>query len=81
MSLGERFGVGFRWVVGVVFLWREKGKGGGEWGGDMQRNWQVNVHAFVKTTLLKLTVRECSAYSRLRCSDRHSHCKQRKLPL
>ena len=40
-------------VVGVVFLWRmrERGKGVGGWGGDRQRNQQVNAHAFVKTTL------------------------------
>ena len=39
MSPGEWFGVGFRWMVGVVFLWKSLGKeegggeGGGGWGG------------------------------------------------
>ena len=36
-----------------------KGAGGGEgegWGGDRRRNWQVNVHAFVETTLWQTTL-------------------------
>ena len=46
---------------GVVSLWNmsEKGDRGGEaggWGGDRQRNRQVNEHAFVKTTLKQTTV-------------------------
>ena len=55
MSLGEGFGV--RWVVGGGFSAAEnkgkKGTGCGEGGGggDRQRNWQVNAHVCVKTTL------------------------------
>ena len=54
MSLGEGFGVGLRGVEGgAVFLWkaREKGKGVGRvgrWGGDRQRNRQVNAQALSK---------------------------------
>ena len=33
MSLGEGFGVGFRWVAGGGFPVRTKGKGDGEHGG------------------------------------------------
>ena len=56
MSLWEGFGVGFRWVLGRGFPVenKRKGEGGGEGGGcgrERQRNRQVNVHAFVKTTL------------------------------
>ena len=47
MFLGEGFGVGFRWVAGVVFLWRiRRGRGVermGGWGRDWQRNRQVNA--------------------------------------
>ena len=46
---------------GGGFPVENKGKGdrglggwGLGWGGDRQRNWQVNAHAFVKTTLSKL---------------------------
>ena len=56
MSLGEGFEVGFRGVVGGVFLvkTKERGRGwegGGGWVRDRQRYRQVNAHAFVKTTL------------------------------
>ena len=55
VSLGKRFGVGFRWVGGFSVENEGKGEGGGEggggWGGDRQRNRQVNAQAFVKTTL------------------------------
>ena len=51
-SLGEGFGVGFRWVVGGGFLVESEGKGEGTGeGGDRQRNRQVSAHAFVQTTL------------------------------
>ena len=41
---------------GVCFSLEKEGKGGGageggRWGGDRQRNRQVNAHAFAKTTL------------------------------
>ena len=48
------FGVGFRKMVGEVFLWkiREKGKGWGGrvggWGRDQQRNRQVNAQTLAK---------------------------------
>ena len=58
VSLGEvpeGFGVGFRWVVGMVFLWkmRAKGEGGGEGGGGGGVEWgqQVNAHALSKLPL------------------------------
>ena len=54
MSLGEGFGVGFMGLVGGGFPVRSKGKGEGMrggWGGDRQRNRQVNAQVFVKTTL------------------------------
>ena len=56
MSLGEGFGGGLRAVQGGwVFLWKMRarvgGAGGGGWGGDRQRNRQVNARAFVKTTV------------------------------
>ena len=31
---------------------KREGVGEGGWTGDRQRNWQVNVHSLVKTTLL-----------------------------
>ena len=53
MSLGEGFRFGFSGVAGVVFLWkmRANGEGGGRvrgWGGDRQRNRQVNAQALSK---------------------------------
>ena len=54
--LGEGFGVRFRWVVGGGFPVenKERAKGGGEggaWGGDRQRNRQVNAQALSKLPL------------------------------
>ena len=60
MSLAEGRGIGFRGVVGGGFsLWKiqEKGKGvgeGGGWGGDSQRNHQVNAQALSKLPSSKL---------------------------
>ena len=53
MSLGEGFGVGFRWVLGggVPVANKRKGEGGGEGGGwdrNRQRNRQVNAQALSK---------------------------------
>ena len=45
MSLGDGFGVGFRRVVRFLMEYEGKGKGVGRvegWGGDRQRNRQVN---------------------------------------
>ena len=55
-SSREGFGVGFRWVVEGGFPVESEGKGGGGgeggvWGGDRQRNRQVNANAFVKIVL------------------------------
>ena len=60
MSLGKGLGVGFRRVVGAVFLCkiREKGNGGGKGGGvggrDRQMNRQVNAQAPSKLRFSKL---------------------------
>ena len=59
MSLGEGFGVGFRWVMGGGFALENKGKGegggeGGGWGRDRQRNRQVNAQALLKLPFSKL---------------------------
>ena len=68
MSLKEGFGVGFRWVVGVVFLWKikEKGEGAGEggvgvgWGPEKEPASQCAC--FVSQC--SATVRHCSCYTR-----------------
>ena len=53
LTLGKGFGVGFRWALGGALPVGNEGEGegggeGGGWGGDMQRNRQVNAHAFVR---------------------------------
>ena len=52
VPLVEGSGAGFSEVVrgGLPVEMREKRRG---WGGDRQRNQQVNAHAFVKTTFSK----------------------------
>ena len=58
VSVGEGFGVGFRWVGEGGFPVEKKGQGSGwggwGWGRDQQRNWQVNARALWKLPLIKL---------------------------